>query len=337
MLSDDRMWPKIPAELKYVELRLPGTFRELVANRSFSDAEIGKIVRCLALDTDFFLTQKIEAEVLYYRQHLIRKNQTRLRVEALRRRRKEAKAGALAAAMNAGQVETDCVTVTNDDDDSYSEQKTPSIFVEKTPPIVPLEKNSSSSLEKKRHGRRKKNRGEALADSIQRDLFSMDNADASGGVRSESSGSPSGSPTMSRNDNTGTSMGQHVECPQNRNFKGVDTRVDVAWIPERFAMFWSRYPKKVAKGDALKAFTKLIKVQPDVEVFMKTMLGSLEWWKMQQSWTKDGGKFIPYPATWLNGGHWEDIKDNPSCQSEFAKEDVENISDDELVKRMIGE
>jgi hypothetical protein len=29
-------------------------------------------------------------------------------------------------------------------------------------------------------------------------------------------------------------------------------------------------------------------------------------WKNSQQWTKDGGQFIPMPATWLNGRRWED-------------------------------
>ena len=63
--------PDVPQQLKYVELRLPGTFRELVANNKFTNEEIGKIVRCIALDTDIFMTQKIEPEVFYYRQKLL--------------------------------------------------------------------------------------------------------------------------------------------------------------------------------------------------------------------------------------------------------------------------
>lgn len=110
----------------------------------------------------------------------------------------------------------------------------------------------------------------------------------------------------------------------------------MAWIPERFSMFWSKYPRKVAKADALKAFTKIIKVQPDVEVFMATLMASLEWWKGQQSWMKDGGKFIPHPATWLNRGNWEDSKENAETGggAQFLRGNDE--SDEELIRRMQG-
>ena len=28
--------------------------------------------------------------------------------------------------------------------------------------------------------------------------------------------------------------------------------------------------------------------------------------KLSDQWTKEGGQFIPHPATWLNGKRWED-------------------------------
>lgn len=28
--------------------------------------------------------------------------------------------------------------------------------------------------------------------------------------------------------------------------------------------------------------------------------------KASEEWQREGGKFIPYPATWLRGGRWED-------------------------------
>ncbi|MCK5016423.1 MAG: DUF4373 domain-containing protein [Candidatus Peribacteraceae bacterium] len=69
-----------------------------------------------------------------------------------------------------------------------------------------------------------------------------------------------------------------------------------------FAIFWLAYPKKKAKGDAEKAFKKL---NPDDEL-ITTILSSIEKAKKSGDWLKDGGKYIPYPATWLNGKRWED-------------------------------
>lgn len=70
----------------------------------------------------------------------------------------------------------------------------------------------------------------------------------------------------------------------------------------RFQSFWEAYPKKKAKGDALKAFNKL---NPD-DSLMEKMLSALEWQKKSFDWTKDGGQYIPLPASWIRGMRWED-------------------------------
>ncbi len=69
-----------------------------------------------------------------------------------------------------------------------------------------------------------------------------------------------------------------------------------------FASFWEQYPKKVAKPQAVKAWTK---IKPRGHVLADLMTG-LDQQKASGDWQKDGGKFIPHPATWLNGRRWED-------------------------------
>jgi hypothetical protein len=71
---------------------------------------------------------------------------------------------------------------------------------------------------------------------------------------------------------------------------------------EQFGRFWNVYPRKVAKGDAEKAWRKL---NPPIETVEK-MLKAIESAKASPDWQKDSGQFIPYPATWLNGKRWED-------------------------------
>src|SRR5439155_3184039 len=60
-----------------------------------------------------------------------------------------------------------------------------------------------------------------------------------------------------------------------------------------FDFFWKAYPKKRSKPQAVKAWDKL---QPD-DVLVGVMLRKLEQAKQSPEWTKDGGQFIPYPAT----------------------------------------
>lgn len=80
-----------------------------------------------------------------------------------------------------------------------------------------------------------------------------------------------------------------------------------------FADFWKAYPKKKDKGHAEKAYAKVS------EEDRGKILQALEWQKKSDQWTRDGGKYIPYPATWLNGKGWDDAKevDNATDQQDF--------------------
>ena len=69
-----------------------------------------------------------------------------------------------------------------------------------------------------------------------------------------------------------------------------------------FAQFWKAYPNRKAKGDAEKAWLKL---KPNADLIC-TILAAIDRQKTGASWTKDGGQFIPLPATWLRGKRWED-------------------------------
>lgn len=69
-----------------------------------------------------------------------------------------------------------------------------------------------------------------------------------------------------------------------------------------FESFWSAYPKKKAKGDAQAAWKKL---KPNADL-IGAILEAIEVQKTSEDWTKENSKFIPYPATWLNGRRWED-------------------------------
>lgn len=69
-----------------------------------------------------------------------------------------------------------------------------------------------------------------------------------------------------------------------------------------FEDFWAEYPKKRSKQVALKAWTRLA---PNKELYNKIM-AALRAQKQSAEWRRDGGQYIPYPATWINGGCWED-------------------------------
>lgn len=71
-------------------------------------------------------------------------------------------------------------------------------------------------------------------------------------------------------------------------------------IDPDFEAFWSEYPRKVGKVAAQKAWSKNGRAE------LPVLLKALEAQKCSEQWRKDGGKFIPHPATWLNGHRWED-------------------------------
>ena len=70
-----------------------------------------------------------------------------------------------------------------------------------------------------------------------------------------------------------------------------------------FAIFWQAYPKRKNRGDAEKAWKK-------VTAPIETILAAIEEQRTSPDWTKEGGKYIPYPASWLNGRRWEDESSN---------------------------
>lgn len=75
---------------------------------------------------------------------------------------------------------------------------------------------------------------------------------------------------------------------------------------EMFAEFWDVYPRKVAKADAFKAFVSVMKTERNPRGLLDKMKSAVREQSASVDWVKDGGKFIPYPATWLRAARWED-------------------------------
>jgi len=74
-----------------------------------------------------------------------------------------------------------------------------------------------------------------------------------------------------------------------------------------FDIFWKLYPKKKGKGNAEKAWKKLGNPTEKIELIQQALV-----WQMEsEDWIKDGGQYIPYPASYLNGKYWEDEESKP--------------------------
>lgn len=69
---------------------------------------------------------------------------------------------------------------------------------------------------------------------------------------------------------------------------------------ENFEKFWNLYPNKVAKQVAFRAWGNLS--LSNREVALMALPAHIE----SPQWQKDGGQFIPHPATWLNQSRYLD-------------------------------
>jgi len=73
-------------------------------------------------------------------------------------------------------------------------------------------------------------------------------------------------------------------------------------LRDRFEAFWKLYPKKVGKDAAWRAWQKR---QPGQDLTAQ-IVAALAWQRTQDTWLREGGRFIPNPATWINAGRWQD-------------------------------
>lgn len=85
---------------------------------------------------------------------------------------------------------------------------------------------------------------------------------------------------------------------------------------DAFSRFWSAYPRKVGKGAAEKAWSKA-----RINGHADDVIAAVEQQAASEQWRKDGGQYIPNPATWLNQRRWEDefhAGGSPADSSLFA-------------------
>lgn len=144
--------------------------------------------------------------------------------------------------------------------------------------------------EKERSQRRRDEKAAAAASSEKSD---DDQQTASGrpkGNRKKAAGRVDQSrPDKRKGDNTPPS-------PSDEGSEGGKSLLEV-----RFTEFWAAYPKKVGKQYALKSWQK---IRPDADLHEKIMQ-AVESQKRDEQWRRDNGRYIPNPATWLNGGYWD--------------------------------
>jgi hypothetical protein len=71
--------------------------------------------------------------------------------------------------------------------------------------------------------------------------------------------------------------------------------------PDIFELFWSAYPKRVAKAKAREKFERALR-----KTTLDKILTALEWQREQAGWLKDDGEYVPHASTWLHNERWDD-------------------------------
>jgi uncharacterized protein YdaU (DUF1376 family) len=72
----------------------------------------------------------------------------------------------------------------------------------------------------------------------------------------------------------------------------------VVWFEE----FWTAYPRKVAKPDAMRAFGKALERGATMAQVMAGLRAHLPGWEARKA--AGEGNYIPHPASWLNDDGW---------------------------------
>ena len=91
------------------------------------------------------------------------------------------------------------------------------------------------------------------------------------------------------NPNPNPNHNQKISCSKSKPDPDFDT-------------FWKAYPRKIAKAKALQAWKKWNGNRPDIQI----VVSKIDQFKKTDQWTEENGKYIPYPASWINAGGWDD-------------------------------
>jgi len=92
------------------------------------------------------------------------------------------------------------------------------------------------------------------------------------------------------------------ESDVTRNRREEKRREEKKDVAASFDIFWAAYPRKEAKKDALSAFAKL---NPNSEL-LTVILAAISTKAASADWTKENGKYVPLPASWLRAERWTD-------------------------------
>ena len=101
-------------------------------------------------------------------------------------------------------------------------------------------------------------------------------------------------------------------------------------VDRLFDKFWSIYPRREGKQDARKAFVKL---KPDIAL-LETMVNAITAQKKSSQWQE--ARYIPHPATWLNGHRWEDEPTKDTGKRMLSQQYEQREYNEEKMREILG-
>lgn len=140
-------------------------------------------------------------------------------------------------------------------------------------------------------------------------------AGAEHGIKGAESGSKGGRPATDKGGLQTPLAGFEEPPPSSASSSASSALANNPHTPDGvglFEEFWKAYPNKTGKDAAKKAFDKR---KPGKQLLAE-MLQALEIQKASEQWKKQGGQFIPNPATWINQGRWQDGEAGPEQQAD---------------------
>lgn len=105
--------------------------------------------------------------------------------------------------------------------------------------------------------------------------------------------------------------------------KAVNTELKLL-VQNEFARWYFYYPNKKGKPAALKAFIKATKKMDGEQVGRFTQMiidDTQNRAKNEDSWQRDNGRYIPMPATYINGERWTDSLTQFEVKNSLPKSD----------------
>ena len=104
--------------------------------------------------------------------------------------------------------------------------------------------------------------------------------------------------------NTCTTRAQHVHTNiRKKEGKNVYNTLAQEAAQTDFEKFWAAYPKKKSKLDAVAAWKQTEKIRPPIEELLKKLARQ----RSSEDWKREDWRYVPYPATWLRAGGWDDV------------------------------